>query len=120
MGPRIGGTFSPKWWSITPNSGPAQIIPDWCGMAAEPPIMEAPAPPRWCKGNEGEAVPLVSPPQSSRPRIPTLLPSEGVAVIRALLVANLLASSWALQMFFLYRILLLPNQFDTCDYGAHI
>ena len=35
------------------------------------------------------------------------------AACKALFVANVFASSCALQMFFLYRILLLPNQFET-------
>lgn len=37
--------------------------------------------------------------------------------LTAVLAAYMLASSWNLPMFFLYRILLLPNQFDTCGDG---
>ena len=35
--------------------------------------------------------------------------------VAAALAAYLLASSWALTMFFLYLILLLPNQLFTCE-----
>lgn len=38
--------------------------------------------------------------------------------LTAVLAAYMLASSWNLPMFFLYRILLLPNQFDTCQTGV--
>ena len=36
------------------------------------------------------------------------------ASLPAAFAAYIAASSWALPMFFLYLILLLPNQFDTC------
>lgn len=36
------------------------------------------------------------------------------AAFTAVLAAYRLASSWNLPIFFLYRILLLPNQLDTC------
>lgn len=40
--------------------------------------------------------------------------ADTLVALTAVLAAYMLASSWNLPMFFLYRILLLPNQFDTC------
>lgn len=40
--------------------------------------------------------------------------ADTLVALTAVLAAYMLASSWNLPMFFLYRILLLPNQFETC------
>lgn len=37
----------------------------------------------------------------------------------AFLAAYKFASSWALPMFFLYLILLFPNQLDTCQFSVN-
>lgn len=43
------------------------------------------------------------------------LPCEdALAAFTAVLAAYMLASSWNLPMFFLYLILLFPNQLETC------
>lgn len=41
--------------------------------------------------------------------------ADTLVALTAVLAAYMLASSWNLPMFFLYRILLFPNQFDTCQ-----
>ena len=42
------------------------------------------------------------------------IPGALDASLPAAFAAYIAASSWALPIFFLYLILLLPNQFDTC------
>ena len=64
-------------------------------------------------GGTGVDPPLLPPPPPPHSPCPGDIIPEETLPVAAALAAYMLASSWALTMFFLYRIRLLPNQLLT-------